>query len=67
MNISENHYCIPRDIWKAMQAKNKKEEHGNTLDQMFANAKRPNVFSREAVLHAVAQFVACDDQVSQSS
>jgi hypothetical protein len=50
-----------------MQAENKKEEHGNTLDQMFANAKRPNVFSHEAVLHAIAQFVACDDQVSQSS
>lgn len=50
-----------------MQAKKKKEEHGNTLDQMFANAKKLNVFSCEVVLHAIAQFVTCDDQVSQGS
>jgi hypothetical protein len=56
-NIPENHYCIPRDTWKTMQAEKNKEGNG-TLDQMFLKAERPNAFSREAVVHAVAVTVA---------
>ncbi|KAM6501432.1 hypothetical protein JOM56_004446 [Amanita muscaria] len=37
-----------------------------TLDAMFPKALRPNEFSREAIVHAVSQFVACDDQASSS-
>jgi hypothetical protein len=62
-NIRENHYTIPRDIWRKMQ-KEKESKTDLTLDTMLSKAQKPNPFSRESVLHAVAQLVACDNQVS---
>lgn len=34
-----------------------------TLDNVLEVVKAPNEFSKEAILHAVSQLVACDDQV----
>ena len=33
------------------------------IDNMLEKSKMPREFTHEDVLHAVAQFVACDDQV----
>lgn len=56
-----NHHAIPPKIAQAEQ-KAKKEKVQLKLDETFFS--RPEVFTRQTVLHAVAQFVACDDQVS---
>jgi len=48
-----------------MKAGKSKKPVQGTLNRLFAkaNLNKPKEFSREGVLHAVAQFVACDDQV----
>ena len=35
----------------------------STLDGTFEKKANMKVFTREAATHAIAQFVACDDQV----
>jgi hypothetical protein len=65
-NIPENHFAIPQHIWKQMQAE-KNNPNGKTqakLDGMVDKSQGTRVFVREGVLHAVCQFIACDDQVS---
>jgi hypothetical protein len=62
--IPVNHHAIPPKLAQA-QAEEKKEMLQTKLDNTFL--VHPEVFTREAVLHAVAQFVACDDQVSTMS
>jgi hypothetical protein len=57
-----NHHAIPprlaKDLEKAEKAKSQ-----TTLDDIVA--KHSDTFTRDGILHAVAQFVACDDQVSK--
>jgi hypothetical protein len=63
--IPENHHTIPRPLWRQMQDK-KKNTRGNTqtkLDGVIDVINWLQIFMREGVLHAVAQFIACDDQV----
>jgi len=36
-----------------------------TLDSVVQVLKGPKEFSRDALLHALAQLVACDDQLSE--
>jgi hypothetical protein len=64
-NIPENHHAMPRALWKELQEarKNPKAMQQGKLDGAFKATKGPVEFTREGVLHAVAQFVACDDQV----
>jgi hypothetical protein len=65
LNIPENHHAIPRSIWKEMQElKQAKTKTQASLDGMIERAQGPREFTREAVLHAVCQFIACNDQVS---
>jgi hypothetical protein len=61
-NILENHLAIPRTVLKQMVDVTKGPEV-NTLDGMLEKAHPSVTFTRQGVLHAVAQFVACDDQV----
>jgi hypothetical protein len=56
-----NHHAIPPKLAQA-QAKEKKEKLQMRLDDTYVTHQE--VFTQEAALHAVAQFVACDDQVS---
>ena len=65
-NIPENHHTIPRPIWREMQLKkqNPKAKTQHTLDGAVKTLQGPREFTREGVLRAVTQFVACDDQVS---
>jgi hypothetical protein len=64
-NIPENHHALPRELWKELQEakKNPKAMQQRKLDGAFKAIKAPAEFTREGVLHAVARFVACDDQV----
>jgi hypothetical protein len=67
-NIVLNNWAIPRALWKEMQEN--KARPGtmkqSNLDGQFALLSAPNVFTREGVLHAVAQHIVCDDQVGKS-
>jgi hypothetical protein len=63
-NIPMNHHAIPPKIAEAL-ARSERERSQTTLDSIVIN--RPDAaFTRDGILHAVAQFVACDDQVSRS-
>ena len=64
-NIPENHFALPRPLWRALQEakKNPKAMQQGNLDGAFKAIKGPVEFTREGVLQAVARFVACDDQV----
>jgi hypothetical protein len=57
-----NHHAIPPKLAKILE-KAEKAKSQTTLDDIVA--KRPDTFTRDGILHAVAQFVACDDQVSK--
>lgn len=61
-----NHHAIRRKEFKLMQQKKKnpKAKIQATLDGTVKTLNAPRVFTREGVLHAVTQFIACDDQVS---
>jgi hypothetical protein len=65
-NIPENHHAIPRHIFRQMKV-DKKTTGGvqSTLDGVVGKSAHLKSYTREAVLHAVAQFVACDDQVRE--
>lgn len=58
-----NHRAIPPQVLKEEKATEQKQ---STLDGIVTTVVRPMEFSREALLDAVAKFVACDDQVSGS-
>jgi hypothetical protein len=61
--IPINHHAIPRDILKQ---RNEEKENGNKqvkINDILPKSTGPKEFTREGVLHAVAQFVVCDDQV----
>ena len=64
-NIPENHHALPRPLWKQMQeAKmNPKVKTQSTLNRMMPNVNPLQPFTCEGVLHAVAQFITCNDQV----
>jgi hypothetical protein len=64
LGLKENHHAIPRDIAK-LQANRKKQgkDIQQDLGQMFQKSQNKE-YSREDVLRTVAEFVVCDDQVS---
>jgi hypothetical protein len=62
--IPVHHWAIPRDIWNKMERqKNSQGKPQATLDHVFEKLPGPREFTRDGILHAVAQLVACDDQV----
>jgi hypothetical protein len=63
--IPENHHAIPREILKKIEEEKLNGKKQVKIDNMLEKSTAPQVFTREGVLHAVAQFVACDDQVCQ--
>ncbi|KAH9041793.1 hypothetical protein EDB85DRAFT_1886448 [Lactarius pseudohatsudake] len=68
-NIPENHYAVPQVIWKELQnlKANPKAKRQGKLDGPLGSMKGPSPhaqeFTQDGVLHAVARFVACGDQV----
>jgi hypothetical protein len=63
-DIRESHHAIPRDLYRQMKLE-KKATHGvqQTLDGVLGKASDVKTYTRDGVTHAVAQLVACDDQV----
>jgi hypothetical protein len=57
-----NHHAIPPKIAQALK-RAEKESSQTMLDDIVVS--RPDTFTRDGILHTVAQFVACDDQVSR--
>jgi Mn-containing catalase len=62
-DIPIHHWAIPRVIWKAREKERQLKGKQPKLDGTFERVTGPKEFTRDGVLHAVAQFVACDDQV----
>ena len=57
-NVPLNHHAIPPQIAKTMNGKKQKR-----IDEMLEKGlPHPEVFTKDAIMHSVAQFVACDDQ-----
>ncbi|KAF8622594.1 hypothetical protein AX15_006893 [Amanita polypyramis BW_CC] len=57
--------CIPHAVWQRMQQATGAgvvSSMQSTLDGMLQLLKVPKEFSREALLHALAQLITCDDQ-----
>jgi hypothetical protein len=63
-NTPIHHWAIPRVMWKAMEADKQMKGKQSKLDGTFEKITGPKEFTRDGALHAVSQFVACDDQVS---
>jgi hypothetical protein len=65
-NLPENHHALPRPIWKKMQEMRSglKTKTQSKLDGMVEKFQGPREFTREGALHAITQFIACNDQVS---
>jgi len=60
-SLKEHHHAVPRAIAKAR--KQQEKDGQQTLVGVFQKASKPNEFSKDAVLKAVAEFVVCNDQV----
>lgn len=68
--IKPHHHALPRKIYRAMK-KEMWEKKGEattqtTLDSVVVK-KNVKQFTRQGLLHDVAKFVVCDDQVSSGS
>ena len=59
-NIPMNDQCISRDLWKMQGLLTQ-----STLDSIVQVSKVLKEFSKDAILHALAQLVACNNQVSE--
>jgi len=69
-DIPLNHWAIPREIWKVMEENKDLERQGRltkTKQQQMLNFKTvtgPREFTRAGILHAVANLIATNNQVS---
>ena len=61
--IKMKDHCIPRKLLRSQSAGSGVLSQ-TTLDNAVEPSKPTKEFSKDAILHAVAQLVACDDQVS---
>jgi hypothetical protein len=70
-NIPINHWAIPRDIWKRMEDEKEAEKRGRMSKKAkqqhldFKTVTGPREFTRAGVLHAVANLIATNNQVSR--
>ncbi|KAF8173117.1 hypothetical protein BJ912DRAFT_859601 [Pholiota molesta] len=68
--IPINHWAIPREIWKVMEEEREAEKRGVLTKKQqqqqltFKKVTGPREFTRAGVLHAVASFIATNNQVS---
>ena len=63
-DIPVNHHAIPRQVLRAIEEEKLNGGKAQVkIYQVLEKTAGPWEFSREDVLHAVVQFVACDDQV----
>ena len=66
----QNHWAIPRVIWKVMEEAKAEEQRGQSMKKQtqqkldFKMMTSPHEFTRSAILHAVVKFIATNNQVS---
>ena len=61
--IKMKEHCIPPELLKSQSASSVVLSQ-TMLDDVLKPSKYPKEFSKDAIMHAIAQLVACDDQVS---
>jgi hypothetical protein len=63
-NIPENHHVLPWQLYRQMKVDKKGTAGGQlTLDGALEKPLEVKTYMCDGATHAVAQFVACDDQV----
>jgi hypothetical protein len=63
-NIPENHHALPRHLYRQMKVDKKAAEGVQLmLDATLEKPLEVKVYTHDGATHAVAQFVACNDQV----
>ena len=62
-NIPENHHALPRQLYQQMKIDKKATGAQLTLDGVLEKREEEKIYTRDGATHAVAQFVACNDQV----
>ena len=69
-DIPMNHWVIPWDIWNVMEADKEAAKQGRMMKKKeqqildFETVTGPREFTRAGVLHAVANLIATNNQVS---
>ena len=63
VGIPLHHYAFPQMTWDALEKKEKQKDKQQILDNVLTKSKAIKEFSRDTILHAVTQFVVCDNQV----
>ena len=58
-----NHHALPRQLYRQMKLDKKVTGVQLTLDGALKKPEDVKMYTRDGATHAVAQFVACDDQV----
>jgi hypothetical protein len=58
-----NHHALPRKLYWQMKLDKKATGVQLTLDGALKKPEDVKMYTRDGATHAVAQFVACDDQV----
>jgi hypothetical protein len=65
-SLALHHHAMPRNIWEALVNREKAKDNEKKKGQQTLSLTKitgPKEFTRGGILHAVAQFVVCDDQV----
>lgn len=65
--IQENHFAIPRPLWRQMEEKRLAGKGQAKIDEMLEIQQKlkPKQFTCDGAVEAIAQFIVCDDQVRQ--
>ena len=65
LGIPLHHHAIPCLVWKKLLAEKGRKQVKTqlTLDKSLAKTMVPKDFTWDGILHTVAQFIICDDQV----
>jgi hypothetical protein len=71
-DVPVNHWAIPRETWKIMQAEKELKEEGLTSRKLqqsldFMKVTGPRKFTQAGVLHAVAKLIASNNEVCSQS
>ena len=62
-NLTLHHHAVPHDLWAEIMKKPKKKGKGGQQTLILPKVVGPKEYIQDDVLHAVAQFMVCDDQV----
>ena len=63
--LTVHHHAIPHSVWTRILTvkEGRKPKVQQTLDASLKTKERPKEFTCEGILHAIAQFIICNNQV----